>query len=138
MSKSSRISNNTLGVIIGLVISIWWIFMGLDTGFQFQASDHISYLLTLGEHRHTIMTVLALILIPICALENTWGFATTMVLGIVTLTLSLSHSIYMIIAAPVGFEAKIFGPIIWSVIQIPIVIFSYKARRELLQTPIFQ
>jgi len=73
MSKSTRISNNTLGIIIGLVISVWWIFMGLDSGFRFEAPDHISYLLTLGERRHTIMTILALILIPLCARERTNG-----------------------------------------------------------------
>ncbi|MCK4397335.1 hypothetical protein KAW96_12220 [candidate division WOR-3 bacterium] len=132
MRKANRISNNTLAVIIGLVISVWWIFMGLNAGFRFVSADQISYMLTLGEQRHTIMTILALILIPICARENKWGFLSAMVLGIVTLALSSIHSIYMLIATPLGFESQIFGPIIWSVIQIPIIIFSYKARQELI------
>ena len=136
MSKTNRITNNTLGVIVGLVISVLWIFMGLDIGFRFVASDCVSYVLTLGELRHTIMTILALILIPICARENKWGFLAAMVLGIVTLALSLSHSIYMLIATPPGFESQIFGPIAWSIIQIPIIIFSYKARQELAKATI--
>ena len=130
MNKTKKISNNTLGVIIGLVISIWWIIMGLDIGFQFVASDKISYILTLGEQRHTIITILALILIPICARENKWGFLSAMILGIFTFILSVIHIIYMFAATPTGYESQIFGPIIWSIFQIPIIIFSYKARKE--------
>ena len=133
MSKTNKITNNTLGVIIGLVLSVWWIFMGLNTGFRFVAADQISYILTLGEQRHTIMIILALILIPICARENKWGLLTAMVLGMVTFALSFVHSIYMLIATPPGFESQIFGPFIWSIIQIPIIVFSYKARQELIK-----
>ena len=65
MSKNSKITNYTLGTIIGLVISVWWIFMGLNFGFKFEAGfDRISYFLTLGGYRHTIMPIVALILIP--------------------------------------------------------------------------
>jgi len=56
-----------------------------------------------------------------------------MVLGIVTLALSLAHSIYMLVATPPGFESQIFGPTVWSIIQIPIIIFGYKARQELIK-----
>ncbi|MBA7559471.1 hypothetical protein ES708_01086 [subsurface metagenome] len=74
MRKPNGITNNTLGVIIGLVVSIWWIFMGLEMGFPFGAPDPICYALTLGGYRHTIMTILALVLIPICARENKWDY----------------------------------------------------------------
>ena len=131
MKKSKKISNNTLFTIIGLVTSVWWIFMGLDIGFRFVAPDFVSYLLTLGEYRHTIMTIAALILIPFCSMGNRWGFLGAMVLGSVTLILSLTHSIYMLIATPPGFESQIFGPIVWSIIQIPIIVFSYRAKKEL-------
>jgi len=90
-------------------------------------------MLTLGDQRHTIMTILALILIPICARENKWGFLSAMVLVIVTLALSLIHSIYMLITTPPGFVSQIFGPTVWSIIQIPIISFSYKARQELIK-----
>ena len=136
MSKNNRITNSTLGVLIGLVISVLWIFMGLDIGFRFVASDRIGYILTLGEQRHTIMTVLALVLIPICAREKEGGFITAMVLGIVTFVLSFVHSIYMLIATPPGFESQIFGPVVWSIIQIPIIIFSYKARKKLIKAAV--
>jgi hypothetical protein len=132
MNNETRIKNSTLGIIIGLEISVLWIFMGLDFGFKFGAGfDNISYILTLGGYRHTILPIIALALIPICAREYRWGFLTAMVLGIVTLSLLLIHSIYMLICSPPGFESKIFGPIVWSVIQIPIIVFGYKAARGL-------
>lgn len=127
-----KISTNTLGVIVGLVISVFWIFMGLDFGFEFGAGfDSISYLLTLGGYRHTIIPIAALILIPICAREYRWGFSATMALGIVTLTLASAHVIYMLIVTPFGYESLLFGPIMWSVMQTPIIMFSYRAKKVL-------
>jgi hypothetical protein len=130
MNNEARIRNSTLGVIIGLVVSVWWIFMGLDIGFRFETSDAVCNWLTLGGHRHTVMTILALVLVPWCALEKRWGFLAAMVLGAVTLTLSVVHVVYMLIVAPSGYESQLFGPIVWSIMQIPIVVFSYRARRE--------
>ena len=130
MKKKARINNSTLGVIIGLVVSVWWIFMGLDIGFRFETGDAVSLWLTLGGYRHTIMTIVALFLIPVCALDKRWGFWGAMVLGIATFTLSVIHIVYMVITAPPGYESKLFGPIIWSVFQIPIIVFSHRARRE--------
>ena len=130
MNNKTRISNSTLGVIIGLVVSVWWIFMGLDIGFRFETSDTVCYWLTLGGYRHTIMTILALVLVPVCALEKRWGFLAAMVLGAVSLTLSVVHVVYMLLVAPSGYESQLFGPIVWSIMQLPIVVFSYRARRE--------
>ena len=130
MNRKASIRNSTLGVITGLVVSVWWIFMGLDIGFRFEASDAVSYWLTLGGYRHTIMTIIALVLIPVCALEKQWGFLGATVLGITTLTLSVVHVVYMLIAAPSGYESQLFGPIVWSLVQIPIILFSHRARRK--------
>ena len=114
-----------------MVLSVWWIFMGLDSGFPFRAGDPVSYWLTLGEYRHTIMTILALFLIPVCALEKKWGFSAAMALGAITLALSLAHVVYMVTAEPAGFQSQLFGPLVWSILQIPIVVFGYKARKAL-------
>lgn len=127
MKKSNKISNNTLGVLIGLVLSVWWIFMGLESGFRFEAPDTISYLLTLCGLRHTIMTVGALILIPICARETRWGFILAILLGTITLVLSVLHIFYMLISKTPGFESQLFGPIVWSLMQVPIIFFAYRA-----------
>jgi hypothetical protein len=130
MKDRARIGNNTLGLIIGLVVSVGWIFMGLDIGFRFEASDDVSAWLTLGGYRHTIMTILALVLIPVCALEERWGFLGATVLGAATLALSGVHIVYMLIAAPVGYESQLFGPVVWSLLQIPIILFSRRALRK--------
>jgi len=131
MNGKTRIGNNTLGVITGLVISVGWIFLGIDSGFHFgEISDSVIYWLTLGGYRHTIMTMLALVLIPVCALEKKWAFSAAIVLGVVTLTLSSVHIVYLLIVAPSGFESLLFGPAVWSIIQIPTIVFGYRARRE--------
>lgn len=130
MNDKYRIHNNTLGIIIGLVASIGWIFMGLDIGFSFDAPDAISLWLTLGGYRHTIVTLIALVLIPFCAIEKRWSFIAAMVLGAITLVLSVIHVLYMIIATLPGYETQLFGPVMWSVIQVVIIIFSYRAMKE--------
>jgi hypothetical protein len=132
MNKINRINNNTLFTIIGLVISVMWIFMGLDFDFKFGPLNIVCEILTLGGLRHTIMTILALILIPICALENKWGLLGTMILASVIIALSMTHVIYMLIATPTGYEGQLFGPIAWSVIQVPIIVFSFKSRKEVV------
>lgn len=130
MSESKTISRNTLGLIIGLVVSVWWIFMGLDIGFRFESADRISYLLCLGDLRHTIMTIAALVLIPICALELRWGFILALLLGSVTIVLVVIHVFYMVFSKPPGFESQLFGPIVWTLMQVPIIIFSYRILKK--------
>lgn len=126
MNQTAKISNNTLWVIISLTASAGWIFMGLDMGFKFRAGfDDISYLLTLGGTRHTIMPILALICIPICAREYIGGFLLAIFLGVSTFSLVILHIIYMLIIRPPGFETILFGPAVWTVIQSPIIIFSF-------------
>lgn len=125
-----KISTNTLGVIVGLELVVLWIFMALNTGFSFGTDDAVCNWLTLGGYRHTIIPILALVLIPVCAMEKQWGFLAVMVLGAVTLTLLVVHIVYMLIVTPSGYESQLFGPIVWSFIQIPIVVFSYRARRK--------
>lgn len=127
MNRTARIQQSTLGVIIGLVVSIWWIFMGLDMGFRFEASDAVCSWLTLGGYRHTIMTIVALVLIPVCALEKPWGFRAAIVVGTTTLVLSVIHVVYMLIVAPSGYTSQLFGPLVWSVMQLPIIVFGYRA-----------
>jgi hypothetical protein len=76
------------------------------------------------------MTITALILIPICAREARWGFVLAMLLGTITFVLTLLHILYMLISKPPGFESQLFGPIVWVIIQLPIIFFSYRALKE--------
>ena len=123
--KSSAERKYVIGLVAALTTSVGWIFLGLDLGFSFTASDLGSKILTLGGYRHTIITILALILIPICASEKRWGFIGAELLGVLTLVLCLPHIFYMLIARPSGYESKLFGPILWCFLQIPIIIYGY-------------
>jgi hypothetical protein len=127
MAKGQRISNNALGVIIGLVLSVWWIFMGLDMGFPFVPFNDLSYIVTLAGYRHTVMTIAALALIPICSREYRWGFLAAMILGALTFVLSLITVVNLLVFAPAGFQETLMGPLVWLIIQIPIVVFAYRA-----------
>lgn len=53
MRNPNRITNNTLGVITGLVVSVGFMFLGLDFGFPFGTDDPIRLVLTLWGYRHT-------------------------------------------------------------------------------------
>jgi hypothetical protein len=63
-------------------------------------------------------------------LEKRWAFLVAMVLGAVTLILSVVHVGYMLVATPPGYESQLFGPAVWSLIQVVIVVFSQRARQE--------
>jgi amino acid permease len=132
MSKKNNISKTVLYLIIGLVISVGFLYMGVNIGFPFGTEDPVCLVLTLWGYRHVIIPIITLILIPLCLLENKGVLIGTLSLGIFTIFLCLAHVVYMLIANPLGFEAQIYGPTIWSIIQIPIIFFSYKARHELI------
>jgi|LGVF01.2.fsa_nt_gb hypothetical protein len=129
-----RISTSTLCVVAGLELSILWILIGLEIGFAFKPHSTLSYIVTLGAHRHTVMTIAGLILIPICAWEIKWGFMAAMALGIVTVILTSVSVIELLIAPPPWYEGQQFGPGIWVMLQIPIILFSYRAIKELSES----
>ena len=126
MGKAKRISVNTLGVIVGLVVSVGLSISGLKEGLA-AALDPVS------ANVVYILTLVSLILIPICSRENRWGFLSAMVLGIVLLALSVSDFTQLITGLPSAespeFESTV-GGMIWGIIQIPIIVFSYRAYRE--------
>ena len=127
-----RISTNTLGVIVGLELSVLWILMALESGFAFKPNSTLSYLVTLGAHRHTVMTIAGLVLIPICAREIKWSFLAAMILGMVTFVLTSVSVVELLVTTPPGYGGRLFGPIVWIALQIPIILFSYRAQRELI------
>ena len=126
-----KILTSTLGVILGLELSVFWILIGLESGFAFEPTGTLSYIVTLGAHRHTIMTVAGLILIPICAREIRWGLLAVMILGITTSVLTSVSVVEMLIVASPGDKELLFGPLVWIVLQIPIILFSHKSRQTL-------
>jgi hypothetical protein len=130
MAENQRISNNTLGVIVGLVLSVWWIFMGLVMGFPFVPFNYLNYIVTLAGYRHTVMPIIALVLIPICAKGYRWGFWAALILGALTFVLSLITVVNLLVSAPAGFQQILMGPSVWLVFQIPIMVFAYRALKQ--------
>jgi ABC-type Na+ efflux pump permease subunit len=130
MAKNQRISNNALGVIVGLVLSVWWIFMGLDMGFSFEPFNDLSQVVTLAGYRHTVMTIAALVLIPICAREYRWGFWAAMILGALTFVLSLITVVNLLVSTPPDFQQTLMGPAVWLIFQAIIVVFAYRALKQ--------
>ena len=130
MAKTQRISNNTLGVIIGLVLSVWWIFMGLVMDFPFVPFNDLSYVVTLAGYRHAVMTIAALILIPICSREYRWGFLAAMILGALTFVLSLITVVNLLVSTPPDFQQTLMGPSVWLIFQVIIVVFAYRALKQ--------
>jgi hypothetical protein len=131
MAKTQRISNNTLGVIVGLVLSVWWIFMGLVMGFPFVPFNYLNYIVTMAGYRHVVVPIAALVLIPICSREYRWGFLAAIILGALTFGLSLITVVNLLVSAPPGFQQTLMGPLVWLIIQIPIIVFAYRALKQI-------
>jgi hypothetical protein len=105
--------------------------MGLELGFAFKSTSTLSDIVTLGARRHTVVTVASLILIPICAREIHWGFLAAMILGGITFVITSISVLEMLITRPSGYESQLFGPVVWIIFQIPIILFGYRGRKEL-------
>ena len=125
MGEAKRVSINTLGVIAGLVLSVGFIITGLVQGLAAAldpASATFAYLVTLA----------GLILIPICSRENKWGFLSAMVLGMVNFVFKIMWYLITELPPPGSpeFRLTVVGGAIWLIIQIPIIIFSYRAYRK--------
>jgi ABC-type Na+ efflux pump permease subunit len=130
MAKTQRISNNALGVIIGLVLSVWWIFMGLVMDFSFESFNDLSHIVTLAGYRHAVMPIAALILIPICAKGYRWSFLAAMILGALTFVLSSITVVNLLVSTPPDFQQTLMGPLVWLIFQVIIVVFAYRALKQ--------
>lgn len=126
-----KISNNTLGAIIALEAIILGLFIGLKMGFSFEPPSTLSYIVTLGGNRHIIGTIAALILIPIYAKQIKWGFWGGIIFVSVTIILT-SISIIDLLFITTEEAAKAPVPIIILVFQILVIIYSYRAMKEIM------
>ena len=132
MNKINRISNNTLGAIIALEAIVLGIFVGLKMGFSFEPPSTLSYIATLGGNRHVVGTIAALIFIPICARQTKNGFLAAMIFCSFTAVLTSISIIDLLFVTP-GFEAKALVPIAMLVFQILVIVFSYRAMKEITE-----
>lgn len=128
MGEGNKISKNALVVVLGLVISVAWIIIGLvETPEAPGLSTVLPPLIIVFV---IIVSLVGLILIPICARENKWGFLSALILGIIVISYEAKNQINFITGTmPEGslFVLLVIGGVIWLIIQIPIIIFSYRA-----------
>lgn len=119
-------------LITSLIVSIGIIFIALDIlDFPFISYDSFSSIICLGGTRHTAGVLASLLLIPLCAAKNRFGFLGAFILGISLFLLCTVHTAYMLIVRTYHFEEQIHGPIIWALIQLPIIIYGYRAFKEI-------
>ena len=118
-------------LIAALAVSIGIIFIGLDIlAFPFVSFDSFSSIICLGGTRHTVGVLAALFLIPLCAAKQRFGFLGALVLGISIFLLCAVHITYMLLVRTYRFEEQIHGPIIWALVQLPVIIYGYKSIME--------
>ncbi len=131
MNTKDNLSQANFMVIIGLVLSIFIIFFALDVmKFPFETYDRLSYYLCLGNTRHTVGVIGALILIPLCVRRIKWSFIFSLILSLLIFILCFIHIIHMLINNPPNFTSQIHGPIIWACIQFFIIIYCFKSIKE--------
>ncbi|MBN1439442.1 MAG: hypothetical protein JW929_08540 [Anaerolineales bacterium] len=124
-------ANNPVMLILWLSVSVGIIFIALDIlKFPFVTYDRAGYLLCLGDTRHTVGVLAALVCIPLCAAKQRLGYYAALASGAILFLLCSSHAVYMLAAQTHRFEDQIHGPILWALVQIPIVVYAYKSIRE--------
>lgn len=118
-------------IIAGLVLSITIIFIALDImNFPFNTHDTFSFIICLGNTRHTLGVLFSLLLIPLCACKIRFAYLLTLILSTIIFLLCLSHVFYMLIYKPYFWDKQIHGPVIWSFFQLPIIFYGFKAYKE--------
>jgi hypothetical protein len=118
-------------LITALVVSIGIIFIALDIlKFPFITYDPFCSIICLGGTRHTVGVLGALVLIPLCAAKKRFAFLAAAAFGMLIFLLCAAHIAYMLAAKPYRFEEQIHGPIIWALVQLPVIIYGYKSFAE--------
>jgi len=130
MKRVNGISNNALGAIIALEAIVLGIFIGLKMGFSFEPPSTLSFIATLGGNRHVVGTIAALIFIPIFAKQIRGGFLAAMIFTPIIAVLTLVSIIDLLFITP-GFEAKAPVAIAMLVFQVLVILFSYRAWKEM-------
>jgi hypothetical protein len=118
-------------LITALSVSIAIIFIALDIlEFPFISYDSFCSIICLGGTRHTVGVLASLVLIPLCAAKKRFAFLAAAAFGIFIFLLCVIHIAYMLIVRTYRFEEQIHGPIIWAMVQLPVIIYGYKSFLE--------
>jgi hypothetical protein len=123
-------ANYPVMLILWLSVSAGIIFIALDIlEFPFISYDRFSDWISLGGTRHTVGVLTALVCIPLVAAKRRLGYYGAFISGLVIFLLCAVHVVYMPIAQTYRFEEQIHGPILWALVQIPVIVYGYQLIR---------
>ena len=130
----NKISNNTLGAIIALEGLMLGIFIGLEKGFSFEPQSTLNAIATLGGNRHILAIIVPLIFIPILAKQIRGGFLALIIIVSITGILTTITIIDLLFITP---GSEVIAPllsIVMLVVQMFVIFFSYRARKEMIES----
>ena len=130
--KMNKITNKTLMVIIALEGLMLGIFIGLETGFSFEPQSTLNAIATLGGTRHIIAIIVPMIFIPILAKQIRGGFLALIIFVSITGILTIITIIDLLFVTPGSEIMGLIISIIMLVVQMFVIFFSYRARKEMI------
>ncbi len=121
-------------VILALEGLMPGIFIGLEKGYPFEPQSTLNTIATLGGNRHILAIIIPLILIPLIAKQIRGGFLALIIIVSFTGVLTVITLIDLLFVTPGsgGFGLPIAA--VMLIIQIFILIFSYRARKEMIES----
>jgi hypothetical protein len=120
--------------IVALVVSEVWIILGY-AGNLYGAMTAVGYDILFLAFTG-VVTVANLVLIPFVVKENKWAFLGTMIVGIAIFLVILTVGpVYQLVITgwqgTTDYLLAVGGGIVWLVLQIPVIFYSFRAYRKL-------
>jgi hypothetical protein len=119
--------------IIALVVSEVWIVLGY-VGNLYGAMTAVGYDMWFLAFSG-VVTVANLLLIPFVVKENKWAFLAAMIVGLVIFLVILTVGpVYTLVTtswqSTMDYLTAVVGGIVWLILQIPVIFFSFRAYRK--------
>jgi len=130
----NKISNNTLMAIIALEGLMLGIFMGLEKGFSFEPQSTLNAIATLGGNRHIVAIIVPLIFIPILAKQIRGGFLALIIIVSITGILTTITITDLLFVTPGYAIIALLLSTVMLVVQTFVIFFSYRARKEMIES----
>ena len=130
----NKITNKTLLVIIALEGLMLGIFVGLEKGFSFEPQSTLNAIATLGGNRHLVAIIAPLIFIPILAKQIRGGFRGLMIVVSTTGILTIITIVDLLFINPGSEVTGLLISLVMLVVQILVLFFSYRARKEMIES----
>ena len=130
----NKITNKTLMAIIALEGLMFGIFLGYEKGFSYEPESTLNAIATLGGNRHLVAIIAPLIFTPIVAKQIKGGFLALIIIVSITGTLTIITIIDLIFINPGSEIMGLIISIIMLVVQMFVLVFSYRARKEMIES----